>query len=166
MGHYTALQDGLLEPAGQTAATTMPVITVRPAALILVLLARDFSSAQFCGAGKFKRGANCVNCPAGRFGDGRDAVQCFNCPGGKYGTNAGSAACSMCPTGRYSVGGSGAARTAGHCIACPKGYASYLAGASCTVCGIGSFSKGGASVCSMCPMGYAQVRDLHARCAI
>eukprot|EP00937_MAST-01D_sp_MAST-1D-sp2_P006640 g6640.t1 len=57
-----------------------------------------------CIPGRFIRGTQCADCPAGKFSTAKNAAQCTTCGVGKYQTDHGQPFCKTCPpNSEYSV---------------------------------------------------------------
>ncbi len=96
---------------------------------------------------------NCEACQPGKYNT--DGFVCLDCPAGKYANGKANTSCSLCPSGTYSGAG------AGSCLLCSAGtFAAGTGNANCSNCSAGTYSTTGSSSCVNCAAGtWAPVKS-------
>jgi hypothetical protein len=165
-----------------------------PAALPLLQVTTPTAGGTLtsCAAGTYNPNSNqvsCPSCPSGRANPSIRQQSCQYCTTGRYQPNGGQHSCAACPTGKS---GHPSYNSRNHCLTCPKGYYSDVAGAGggsspgygCKAAAPGYYQDlvgqsgqkdclagtyTGASVqtqCSQCEMGRSQAEDRKGACDV
>ena len=123
-------------------------------ALALLLLLLPAAVRAHCPTGKYYPG--CKNCPAGRYGNGRNtggvATNCPVCTAGKFQDQTAQTSCKNCAAGK--APNPGFTACVGNCKA-----GSFLSGGTCQQCPAGQFQPDASKTsCKACPTGQYCVK--------
>ncbi|CDF39806.1 unnamed protein product [Chondrus crispus] len=99
---------------------------------------------ETCKPGSFRKGLDCIKCPAGTFSTGFNLLSCRECPAGRFRDMEG-------------------ASSEDQCLFCPAGTANEKQGSTrCKKCTAGTYSLPGSLLCGACPPGTSLSRFIPA----